>query len=317
MSSRAHELKTNSMKQNIDLSTEIAGVKLKNPVIVASGTFGYGDELTDLVEVSKLGAVITKTVTLNPKAGNPPPRLAETASGLLNTIGLQNVGVRSFLKEKWDTLKGLGVPVIVSIAGETAQEYIDIVKILNDVSGISAIELNLSCPNLKKRIICQDPELVEEIVSQTSKISKVPVAAKLSPQVEDLVSISVLCERSGAKALSLVNTFPGMAIDIKTRKPKLSTVTGGLSGPAVKPLALKCVWDVYGKVSIPIIGGGGIMTGEDAIEFFLAGASAVSIGTANFINPEAGPDIVAGIREYFDSNKLEKMEDIVGKLLPQ
>ena len=302
------------MKIKTDLTTEIAGIKLKNPVLVASGTFGYGDELTDLVEVSKLGAVITKTVTLNPRAGNPPPRLAETASGLLNTIGLQNVGVSSFLKEKWDSLKALGLPIIVSIAGETAQEYVEVVKILNGVSGISAIELNLSCPNLKKRIVCQDAALVEEIVCQTSKLSTFPVIAKLSAQVEDLIKLCALCERSGAKALSLVNTFPGMAIDVKTRKPKLSTITGGLSGPAIKPLALKCVWDVYGKVSVPIIGGGGIMTADDALEFFLAGASAVSIGTANFADPKAGSDIVNGIRDYFNSNKLEKMENIVGKL---
>ena len=303
------------MKTKADLTTEIAGIKLKNPVLVASGTFGYGDELTDLVEVSKLGAIITKTVTLSPKAGNPPPRLAETASGLLNTIGLQNLGVKNFLKEKWDSLKGLGVPVIVSIAGETAQEYIDVVKMLNDVSGISAIELNLSCPNLKKRIICQDSALVEEIVSGTSKLSRVPVIAKLSAQVENLVELCVLCEKSGAKALSLVNTFPGMAIDIITRKPKLSTVTGGLSGPAVKPLALKCVWDVYGKVGVPIIGGGGISSGDDAVEFFLAGASAVSIGTANFIDPKAASGIIEGITGYFDSNKLERMADVVGKML--
>lgn len=303
------------MNKNIDLTTEIAGLKLKNPVIMASGTFGYGDEITDLVDVSKFGAIITKTITLKPRAGNPPPRIAETASGLLNTIGLQNVGVEAFLKEKWNELKKLRVPLIVSIAGETAQEYSDIVKILNGVEGISAIELNLSCPNLKKKIVCQDKALVEEIIRGTSKISKVPVIAKLSAQVEDIVELSVLCEKAGASALSLVNTFPGMAVDIKTRRPKLSTITGGLSGPAIKPLALKCVWDVYGKVNIPIIGGGGIIKAEDALEFFLAGASAVSIGTANFIEPAAPLKIIKGISEYFKENNIENMRDLVGKML--
>ncbi|MCX5781504.1 MAG: dihydroorotate dehydrogenase [Elusimicrobia bacterium] len=302
------------MKEKIDLSVEIAGVKLKNPVIAASGTFGYGDEITDLIDVSKLGAVVTKTITLEPRSGNPVPRLAETASGLLNTIGLQNVGVQKFLKEKWEDLRKLGVPVVVSIAGETAQEYVEVVKILEEVVGIAAIELNLSCPNVSKRIICKDSSLVEEIISQISRISKVPIIAKLSAQVDDLVYLSVLAEKSGAKALSLVNTFPGMAIDVKSWKPKLSTVTGGLSGPAIKPLALKCVWEVFGKVNIPIIGGGGISTAEDALEFFLAGANAVSVGTANFIDPMNPIKILNGLEEYFKSRKILKMQEIVGKL---
>ncbi len=302
------------MKKSIDLTIEIAGIKLKNPVIVASGTFGYGDEITDLIDVSKLGAVITKTITLESRSGNPAPRLAETASGLLNTIGLQNVGVQKFLKEKWDDIRKLDIPVVVSIAGETAQEYVEIVKILEEVVGISAIELNLSCPNVSKRIICKDSNLVEEIISQTSRISKVPIIAKLSAQVDDLVYLSVIAEKSGAKALSLVNTFPGMAIDVKRWKPKLSTVTGGLSGPAIKPLALKCVWDVFGKVNIPIIGGGGISTAEDALEFILAGAIAVSVGTANFIDPMNPIKILNGLEEYFKSRKILKMQDIIGKL---
>lgn len=302
------------MINKTDLSTEIAGIKLKNPVLVASGTFGYGDEIQDLIDVSKLGAIITKTITLEPRAGNPPPRICETASGMLNTIGLQNVGVQKFLKDKCDDLRKLDIPIFVSIAGETSQEYFDIVRILNEVEGISAIELNLSCPNLKKKIICKDSSLVEEIVSQTSRISKVPIIAKLSAQVDDLAYLSALCEKSGARALSLVNTFPGMAINIETRKPKLSTITGGLSGPAVKPLALKCVWDVYGKVNIPIIGGGGITSYNDAIEFFLAGAVAVSIGTANFIDPKNPVKILEGIEKYFKNKKITKMQDIIGKM---
>ncbi|MFC1501122.1 dihydroorotate dehydrogenase [Elusimicrobiota bacterium] len=302
------------MKINNNFAVNIAGIKFANPVLVASGTFGYGDEIQDLVQVKKLGGIITKTVTLKPKEGNPSPRIAEVASGMINTIGLQNMGVENFIKEKLPQLRRLAVPVIVSIAGEASSDYIHVVKMLSNEDGISAIELNLSCPNLKKKIICQDKRLAEEIVQQTSEISKVPIFAKLSPQVEDLVDLSILMERSGAKALSLVNTYPGMVIDVKTRKPKLSTVTGGVSGPAIKPLALKCVWDVSKSVSIPIIGGGGIMNAGDAIEFIIAGASAVSIGTANFINAKIPTDVVRGIGEYFSKNKIKSIDEIRGKL---
>lgn len=297
-----------------DLSVNIASIKLKNPVLVASGTFGYGDEIRDLVDVSKFGAIITKTITLKPKQGNPPPRLAEVTAGILNTIGLQNVGLEKFVVEKLPHLLKFDVPVIVSIAGETSEEYVRIAAELNNQKGISAIELNLSCPNLQKKIICRDSDLVADIVKSVLKVIKVPIITKLSPQVVDLAGLALLCEISGASAISVVNTFPAMAIDIKTWKPKLSTITGGLSGPCIKPIALKCVWDVYQKVKAPIIGGGGIMTSDDAIEFFLAGATAVSVGTANFINPNIPLKIVEGIRKYMESKKMESLKNITGKI---
>jgi len=298
----------------IDLSVNIAGIKLTNPVITASGTFGYGDELADLVQVRNLGAVTTKTITLGPRTGNPPPRICETAGGMLNTIGLQNIGLQRFLDEKLEALAGLGVPVIVSIAGSTFEEYVAITALLNQVKFIAAIELNLSCPNLKKTIICQDEELFSGIIRKTSKIKQHPIIAKLSPQVQDIRRLAALAESSGADALSLVNTFPGMSIDVNTFRPRLSTVTGGLSGPCIKPLALRCVWEAAQSVGIPVIGGGGIASGQDAAEFIIAGASAVSVGTASFVDPDAPSRIAEELREYLKARKLGSLGDIKGKL---
>jgi len=298
----------------IDLSVNIAGIKLLNPVITASGTFGYGDELSDIVQLSQIGAVTTKTITLGPRTGNPPPRICETASGMLNTIGLQNIGLEKFLEEKQEDLKKLGMPVIVSIAGSTAEEYVVLVSLLNQIKFISALELNLSCPNLKKRIICQDEELFSEIIKKSSKIKHHPIIAKLSPQVQDIAHIAALAERSGADAVSLVNTFPGMAIDINSLRPKLSTVTGGLSGPCIKPLALRCVWEAAKNVKIPVIGGGGITTAEDAAEFIIAGASAISVGTASLADPEAPTKIVEGLHEYLKTRKLSSISELKGTL---
>ena len=307
---------TTNMKfmNKIDLSVEITGVKLKSPVITASGTFGYGDELPDLVQLSKIGAVTTKTITLGPRTGNPSPRICETSSGMLNTIGLQNIGLERFLDEKLESLLALSIPVIVSIAGSTAEEYVSIVKRLNTVKGISAIELNLSCPNLKKKIICQDEELFAGIIKKTSKIKRHPLIAKLSPQVEDVPAIARLAEKSGADAVSLVNTFPGMSIDVHTFKPRLSTVTGGLSGPCIKPLALRCVWEAANSVKIPVIGGGGIASGQDAAEFIIAGASAVSVGTASLVDPDSPARVSDGLREYLKEKKIASLKDIKGKL---
>ncbi len=302
------------MNSKIDISTEIAGIKLTSPVITASGTFGYGDELTDLVDMSRIGAIITKTITLGPRIGNPPPRICETASGMLNTIGLQNVGFERFMDEKLDDLKKLGVPIIVSVAGSTSEEYVALVTLLNQIKFISAIELNLSCPNLKKKIICQDEELFAEIIKKTSKTKHHPIIAKLSPQVQDIAAAAMLAEKSGADAVSLVNTFPGMSIDAHTFRPRLSTVTGGLSGPCIKPLALRCVWEAVKSLKIPVIGGGGISSGEDAAEFIIAGASAVSVGTASLVDPDAGPNISEGLREYLRGKKFTSLKDIKGKL---
>jgi dihydroorotate dehydrogenase (NAD+) catalytic subunit len=298
----------------IDLSVNIAGIRLENPVITASGTFGYGDELSDLVQLSQIGAVTTKTITLGPRTGNPPPRICETASGMLNTIGLQNIGLEKFLEEKQEDLKKLGIPVIVSIAGSTVEEYTVLTGLLNQIKFISAIELNLSCPNLKKKIICQDEELFAEIIKKASKIRRHPIIAKLSPQVQDIAHVALLAEKSGADAVSLVNTFPGMVIDVHSFRPKLSTVTGGLSGPCIKPLALRCVWEAAKSVKIPVIGGGGITTAEDAAEFILAGASAVSVGTASLADPAATLKIAEGLHEYLKERKIGSIADLKGKL---
>jgi dihydroorotate dehydrogenase (NAD+) catalytic subunit len=298
----------------IDLSVNFAGIELGNPVLTASGTFGYGDEITDLIDVSKLGGIITKTITLKPKEGNPPPRLAEAESGVINAIGLQNIGVEKFISEKAKVLSKLNTAVIVSIAGHTADEYFKVLELLKNESWIKAIELNLSCPNLDKGIVCKNIELVKEIMCGTKSVSAFPLIAKLSPDVDDIAGLSLYLQELGADALSLVNTFPAMAIDIKTWKPKIANITGGLSGPAIKPLALRCVYLAAKKVDIPIIAGGGISSAEDAIEFFLAGASAVSIGAANFIEPKAGLSIVSGIEKYLKRNKLCSLNEIVGKL---
>ena len=233
---------------------------------------------------------------------------------MLNTIGLQNIGLERFLDEKLESLLALSIPVIVSIAGSTAEEYVSIVKRLNTVKGISAIELNLSCPNLKKKIICQDEELFAGIIKKTSKIKRHPLIAKLSPQVEDVPAIARLAEKSGADAVSLVNTFPGMSIDVHTFKPRLSTVTGGLSGPCIKPLALRCVWEAASNITIPIIGGGGIASAQDALEFIIAGATAVSVGTAGFVDPQAALNIVEGLEKYMERKKIGFISEITGSL---
>jgi dihydroorotate dehydrogenase (NAD+) catalytic subunit len=298
----------------IDLSVKIAGIKLKNPVLTASGTFGYGDEITDLVDVSKLGGIITKTITLKPKAGNPSPRICETAEGMLNCIGLQNIGVERFLKEKSAGLKKIGTVVIVSVAGETAQDYVDVVKQLNSQKWIRAVELNLSCPNLQKHIISKNSALVAKIVSAVKRIANFPVIAKLSPQVTDLAAIAKAAKTAGADAVCLVNTFPGMAVDLKTWRPKLSNVSGGLSGPCIKPLALLCVREVFNKVGIPIIGCGGIVTGEDVAEFMLCGARAVCVGTASFIEPERPVKVIAEIENYLKMKKIGSIGSLIGGL---
>lgn len=298
-----------------DLRVNFAGIKLKNPVLTASGTFGYGYELADLVNLKKLGAIITKTITLEPRPGNPQPRIAEVEAGMLNTIGLQNIGVRAFADEPLESLKKIGVPVIVSVAGAAANEYADTVKILGKCEGIDGIELNLSCPNLKKKIVCHDLPLMTEVIKKVKKASKVPVIAKLSPLVTDIAELALAAQKAGADALTLANTFPAMAVDIKTFRPKLSTVKGGLSGACIKPMSLRCVYDAYQAVKIPILGCGGIMTGEDAVEFMLAGASAVSVGTASLVEPAVLTEIIDKIEKILKEKNIKSAESIVGKLI--
>jgi dihydroorotate dehydrogenase (NAD+) catalytic subunit len=299
-----------------NLAIELAGISLKNPVMVASGTFGYGEEYAQLVDLNRLGAIVAKTITLKPRLGNEPPRIVETASGVLNSIGLQNVGIDAFINEKLPLLKEYDVPLIVSIAGETTDEYVQLAKTLQGEK-ITGLELNLSCPNIKydrKLMFAQDPQATHQVVSRVRKATSLPLMVKLSPNVTDIASIAKVCEEAGADGVSLINTFSGMAIDVESRKPILRQITGGLSGPAIKPIALRMVYEVHKTVKIPIIGIGGIMTAGDALEFIIAGAKAVAIGTGNFVDPLTPIKVIDGIREYMVKNKIKDIKSIVGSL---
>ena len=299
-----------------DLRVDIGSLKLQNPVMTASGTFGYAREFEKLVNLHRLGGVIVKGISLEPRAGNPPPRIVETACGMLNAIGLQNVGVKRFITEKMPYLKGIGVPVVVNILGDSVEEYREITEQLADVEGIGALEVNISCPNVKKGGVAfgNDPKMAASVTDAVKKSATVPVMVKLSPNVSDVTQVAKAVEDSGADSVSLINTLIGMAIDIKRRKPVLANVIGGLSGPAIKPVALRMVYQVAGVVKIPIIGIGGIDCAEDAIEFLLAGASAVQVGTANFVNPRISEEIVDGIGEYVKQNRLDSVRDLIGAL---
>jgi len=299
---------------NPNLAVKIGKLKLKNPVMAASGTFG--DEYSEISDIKSLGVIIAKTVTLNPRTGNSAPRIAETASGMLNAIGLENKGVDYFIKEKLPALKKSGGPIIASIAGDNEEEFKKLAKKFDGTPGIAAIELNLSCPNVKhgnrKGLIAQDPVAVGEIVKAVKGVTGLTIIAKLSPNVTDITEIAKAAESAGADAVSLVNTFIGMAINVDTRKPILGNITGGLSGPAIKPLALRMVWDVHSAVDIPIIGIGGIMDWKDALEFIIAGATAIQIGTATFVNPNSAAEIVKGIRRYLIEKKIRDINDLRG-----
>jgi dihydroorotate dehydrogenase (NAD+) catalytic subunit len=297
-----------------DLSVDFAGIKLKNPILTASGTFGYGYELAGLIPLKKLGGIITKTITLEPRPGNPQPRIAEVESGMLNTIGLQNIGVKAFVEEPLEKLSKTGIPVFVSVAGACVSDYVEAAKILKTRECVSAIELNLSCPNLKKKILCHDLPLMTDVIKQVKKVSKVPVIAKLSPLVADIAELALIAQNAGADGVTLTNTYPAMAIDIKTFKSKLSTVKGGMSGPCVKPMSIRCVYDAYPDLKIPIIGCGGIMTGEDAVEFMLAGAAAVSVGTASLVEPGCLIKIIDGIENILKEKNIKSVKDIRGRI---
>ncbi len=299
----------------ISLATEIGRLKLQNPVLTASGTFGYGEELADYVDISHIGAIIGKTLTRVPRAGNAPPRTCETSSGMLNAIGLQNVGIARFIKEKLPYLRTLSTPIVVNVAGETIEDFAELVGEIGGQEGVSAIELNISCPNVAHGLdFAVEPRLAEAVVRAARQATELPLFAKISPNVNDISVIARAVEAGGADAISAVNTFVGMAINIHTRRPRLSNGTGGLSGPAVKPLALRAVYRCAQAVKIPVIGIGGITTGEDAIEFLLAGASAVQVGTATFMQPNAALDIVSGIESYLKTHHFSSVSEIVGKL---
>ncbi|SMP15685.1 dihydroorotate dehydrogenase (NAD+) catalytic subunit [Desulfurobacterium pacificum] len=300
----------------MSLEVELFGVKFNNPVWTASGTFGFGIEYKDFVDLNKVGAVCVKGLSINPREGNEPPRIWETPCGMLNAIGLQNPGVEYFLEKILPQLSSYEFKVIANIYGSTVDEYVAVAKALNGAEGVCAIELNISCPNVKKGGLAfgVDPVEAARLTEAVKKTSDKPIIVKLSPNVTDIVEIAKAVESAGADALSAINTLMGMAIDIYKRKPKLKNRFGGLSGPAIKPVAVRMVYQVSRAVSIPVIGIGGISTWQDAVEFFLAGASAVQVGTANFFNPKAVEEIVDGIESYMREMGYSSVKDMVGDL---
>ncbi|MDN5363017.1 MAG: dihydroorotate dehydrogenase catalytic subunit [Eubacteriales bacterium] len=300
------------MTAQVNLKVNLGGIEMKNPVTVASGTFG-GPEYAPYVDLNRLGAVVIKGTTLKPRQGNPTPRIWETPAGILNCIGLMNPGVEVFLHEHLPFYRQYDVPVIVNIAGNTVEEYGLLAEKLN-VEGVAGLEVNISCPNVKKGGMAfgTDPAMVREVVAAVRAATPKPVIVKLSPNVTDIVAIAEAAATAGADALSLINTLLGMAIDIRTRRPALGNVMGGLSGPAIKPVAVRCVWQVAQAVDLPIVGMGGIMTAADALEFILAGATAVAVGTANFVNPRAALDIIEGLEAYCREEGITDIKELIG-----
>jgi dihydroorotate dehydrogenase (NAD+) catalytic subunit len=305
-----------NLKGKPDLSVKIAGVRFSNPVLVASGTFGYGEEYGALIELSRLGGIVTKSVTLEPREGNPPPRTVETPAGMLNAIGLTNVGVDRFIKEKLPFLRRLNTRLIVNVAGRSVDEYMKVIKRLNRCKGIDMLEINISCPNVKEGGLAfgATPESAYQCTRQIRDHTAYPLVAKLSPNVTDIAEIARAVEDAGADAVSLINTLVGMAIDLEERKPVLANVTGGLSGPAIKPVALAMVWKVAKAVTIPVIGIGGIFNTRDALEFLLAGACMIQVGCANFVDPQTSIKIVNGLSGYLKETNIKRITDLVGEL---
>ncbi|MDD2927485.1 MAG: dihydroorotate dehydrogenase [Candidatus Omnitrophica bacterium] len=298
-------------------SVEIGKLKLNNPVLAASGTFGYAEEFKDFMDLRKLGAIVTKTLTLKPRQGNPAPRTCETPAGLLNSIGLENPGLEIFIQDKLPFLKKIGIPIIMSIASEEESlEFLELVSRINLIKEVVAVELNISCPNVQGRsnLISQDAESTYKIVQEVRKITDKVLITKLSPNVTSIGAIAEAAEKAGSDAVALINTLGGMSIDVEQRKPKVAAGIAGLSGPAIRPVAVRMVWEVFNKVKIPIIGMGGIMDVSSALEFIIAGATAVSIGTANFINPKISAEIVSGLKEYLTRNKIADIQDLTGSL---
>lgn len=301
--------------KNNPLAIDIAGIRLKNPVMTASGTFGYGSEFIPYTSLEKLGGIVVKGLSLKPRQGNPSPRIVETPCGMLNAIGLQNVGVEAFINEKLPKLKGVDTAVVANIFGETIEEYTEVAKRLDDAEGVSGVEINISCPNVKKGgiVFGTDPGEAAKVVSAVRKATRLPVITKLSPNVTDIKLMAKAVEDAGTDAVSLINTLTGMVIDTEKRRPVLATTTGGLSGPAIRPIAVRMVWQVSQAVRVPIIGMGGIMTAKDALEFIIAGASAVQVGTANFVDPDSAAKVAEGIAEYVARHGTT-VKELVGSL---
>lgn len=302
------------MTSSPDLTVRIGNLILKNPVIVSSGTFGFGEEFENFFDLNQLGAIIPKGISLKPMKGNPPPRIFETEGGIINSIGLQNPGYREFLKKKFPYLKNINTHLILNIFGNTPKEYVELARRFDQIQGISGLEMNLSCPNVKKGglFFGTEPKMTYQLVKEVRKATKLNLIVKLTPNVTDISLIAKSAEDGGADAVSLVNTFRAMAINIHTRKSELGNIIGGLSGPAIKPIAIRMVWEVSHKVKIPIIGMGGIMKAEDAIEYILVGASAIQIGTANLINPKTGQEVIEGIKQYLIQNKINQIQELIG-----
>lgn len=299
-----------------DMKVNIGGIELQNPVMTASGTFGYAREFEHLIDLNRLGGIIVKGLSLMPNKGNPPPRIVETACGMINAIGLENVGIEGFITEKLPFLQHLSPPVFVNIYGKLEAEYRQLAARINDVEAIAGIEVNISCPNVKAGGMAfgVDPQAAFKVIRAVRDQTAKPVMVKLSPNVTDITAIAAVAEEAGADSISLINTITALAIDIHTRRPKISNVIGGLSGPAIKPVALRMVWQVAQKATIPIIGIGGIMNFEDALEFLIAGASAIQVGTANFVNPHATTEIIEGIETFLMERDIPAVKDIVGTL---
>lgn len=299
----------------MNLSVNIGQLTFANPVTVASGTFGHAEKYYNLEEVRKLGAIVPKTVTLHPQQGNPPVRIFETPSGMINAIGIENPGADIFIRDKLPKLRAIGVPIIISILGHNEEQFMALVEKFNHQEGVSAIELNLSCPNLQKKIlVAQDPQATRDLVKKLKTVAKLPLIAKLSPNVTDIAEVAAAAEEAGADAISLINTFTAMAIDVKTRRSRIGNFTGGLSGPAIRPVAVRMVYEVARQVKVPIIGMGGIMTANDALEFIIAGATMVAVGTANFINPRAPLEVLEGIVAYMHQHKIEDVRELIGAI---
>jgi dihydroorotate dehydrogenase (NAD+) catalytic subunit len=295
---------------------ELAGIRMRNPVMTASGTFGYGREFEPYLDLNRLGALVVKTITLKPRAGNPPPRVVETPAGMLNAIGLQNAGLEAFLQEHLPYLRQLSPPLIVNIAGTSIEEFASLSSRLSQEQGIAGIELNVSCPNLADGLVYgTNANLLSSLVGRVRQATHLPLLVKLSPNVTDIALMARAAAEAGADGLCLINTLLGMAIDIETRRPKLANVTGGLSGPAIKPVAVRMVYQVARAVKIPIVGLGGIMTAEDALEFLIAGARAVAVGTANFVDPGSCLKVIEGLRAYLISHQIPRLQDLIGTLI--
>lgn len=300
-----------------DLTVDVAGIRMANPVMTASGTFGYGAEFAALVDLNRLGAIVVKGLSLSPAPGNPPPRICETPSGMLNAIGLENVGVEAFITEKLPFLRSLATPVLVNVYGRRVDDYAALAARLEAVDGIAGLEINISCPNVRQGGVAfgVDPEVAAQVVTAVRRETRRPLMVKLSPNVTDIAAIARRVEDAGADAISLINTLTGMAIDVETRRPRLANITGGLSGPAIRPVALRMVWQVVQAVDVPVVGIGGIQTAEDALEFLIAGATAVQVGTANFIHPAVTVEIVDGIADYLRDHGMDRVDELIGSFV--